>query len=461
MDEFSALCFTWNTQSVRMAESMGCGTVEFSLTGCKRYEADFIPPLVDRIVEAAPSVFVCALQEDAKPGSHLISHALPLALKTIGYTLLKRARWIGVGCTTLQRLCGSGELIQRGLRMAVFASDTWLQSIPTSARSMLVYETSAWPATGFDAFTRGKGGLAITLVVPGIGRVSFLNCHLPFYAASVAETNSRRIENGLMTQTRALERLIAVCEKEHCSDHLIVLGDLNFRVLNFSHGIDAAAVHDALSLSLESRKTVYKTRDELRLAIDYGAVTARLREGISNAGPAAFMPTGKMRHGRDAGAVTRDAYYFGDDAAQNPSWCDRILYCSRNSEHHTIQCTAYDRFESGITMTRSDHSAVTALLRIYTTRKIANDVFFPHSVACDSVNGFSTNSFTSAANSVTSELPFPINDSVSMTRLSDDSSDNADDDESDTVPCAKIGTSAQNWDREKNWDRKKLGPKKI
>ena len=30
-----------------------------------------------------------------------------------------------------------------------------------------------------------------------------------------------------------------------------------------------------------------------------------------------------------------------------------------------------------------------------------------------------------------------------------------------TVPCAKIGTSGKNWDRQKKWDRKKLGPKKI
>ena len=38
------------------------------------------------------------------------------------------------------------------------------------------------------------------------------------------------------------------------------------------------------------------------------------------------MPTGKMRHGRETGCVDRHAYYFGHGAAQNPSWCDRILY---------------------------------------------------------------------------------------------------------------------------------------
>lgn len=363
---FTALCFSWNTQSVRIAETVGCGTVDSSWIdySCKRYEPDFIPALIDKLVDRKPSVFVCALQEDAKPGSHLISHALPEALGNIGYSLLKRSRWLGVGGTTFQRLCSNGELVQRGLRLAIFACEEWLAQFSAQAKSMLVYETSAWPATNVDNVTHGKGGLAITLFVHGIGRISFLNCHLPFSASTVKQSNEDRIGNGLLTQTKSLSRLIALVEKTHCSDHLIVLGDLNFRILNFSHGVDAASVHEALARSTESRYNVYKTRDELRLAIDYGALAARLSEGIDNSGPSFFMPTGKMRWGRDADSTVREAYYFGDDAAQNPSWCDRVLFCDKDSAPHVLQCKYYDRFEHGVTMTRSDHSAVLCFLEI-------------------------------------------------------------------------------------------------
>lgn len=368
MDEsaFTALCFTWNTQSVRIAETVGCGTVDSSWIdySCTRYDPDFIPALIDKLVETKPSVFVCALQEDAKPGSHLISHALPEALKNVGYLLIKRSRWLGVGGTTFQRLCNSGELVQRGLRLAIFANEEWLAQLSTQAKSTLVYETTAWPATNVDNVTHGKGGLAITLYLPGIGRISFLNCHLPFSASTVKQSNEERIGDGLLTQTKALARLIALVEKTHCFDHLIILGDLNFRILNFSHGVDAASVHDALARSTESRMNVYKTRDELRLAIDYGALSARLSEGVDNCGPCHFMPTGKMRWGRLANSTTREAYYFGDDAAQNPSWCDRVLHCDKDSAPHILRCKYYDRFEHGVTMTRSDHSAVLSLLEL-------------------------------------------------------------------------------------------------
>jgi hypothetical protein len=97
------------------------------------------------------------------------------------------------------------------------------------------------------------------------------------------------------------------------------------------------------------------------------------------------MPTGKMRHGREPGSTDRRAYFFGHGAAQNPSWCDRILYgtadqalrCATDRTGHrqrrrerptegdgAIRCLLYDRFETGQCMVRSDHAAVIGMLEI-------------------------------------------------------------------------------------------------
>lgn len=390
------MCMSWNTQSVRLSESLGTGHRAGSWfdMSFKRYDPDFLPALVQNIVRSECHLFVCALQESAKPGSHFISDALPAALDEIGFALLHRNRLMGVGATTFQQLCREGDLMARGLRLAVYARRGW------AADQTIRIDENWWHATNFDVLSRGKGALAICLYVRGLGRLCFMNCHLPFDARSVALKNSERVITGMSEQVKSLRSLISRCRAAHAPHYLILMGDLNFRVLNFSEGgVDPTNIWHALVASLDSRKGVYERRDELRLAIGYRSLPP-LMEGIDNSGPYRFMPTGKMRHGRQSGCVERRAYYFGHGAAQNPSWCDRILF-ARN-EHlsgdcdpfllnddradranqagddedddicvglrrqslgmaegsGTIECTMYDRFESGQTMTRSDHSAV-------------------------------------------------------------------------------------------------------
>lgn len=377
------MCMSWNTQSVRLSESLGSGHRAGSWfdMSFKRYDPDFLPALVQHIVRSECHLFVCALQESAKPGSHFISDALPAALDEIGFKLLHRNRLMGVGATTFQQLCREGDLMARGLRLAVYARREW------AADQTIRVDENWWHATNFDVLSRGKGALAICLYVRGLGRLCLMNCHLPFNARSVALKNSERVITSMSEQVKSLRSLISRCRAAHAPHYLILMGDLNFRVLNFSDGgVDPTNIWSALVASLDSRKGVYERRDELRLAIGYRSLPP-LMEGVDNSGPYRFMPTGKMRHGRQSGCVERRAYFFGHGAAQNPSWCDRILYArnehlsgdcepSLESDNNnvtedrihaeralpegfgSIECTMYDRFEAGQTMTRSDHSAV-------------------------------------------------------------------------------------------------------
>lgn len=164
---------------------------------------------------------------------------------------------------------------------------------------------------------------------------------------------------------------------------MVVLGDMNFRVLNSSTPSLSSphSVWNVLHSSDERRKRMFDARDELKQAIQYGALPP-YREGVNNVGASTFMPTGKMRHGRQSGDVQVRAYHFGRNETQNPSWCDRILYARADEvvantcrphavrgERYvegrgSIECSFYNRFEHGQSMTKSDHSAVIASILV-------------------------------------------------------------------------------------------------
>lgn len=395
---------TWNTQSVRMAETCGGAA---PLPGSwldmsyKRYDPDFLPDLLQRVAQSKCDWFVCALQESAKPGSHFLSDALPHALAALDFVALHRNRMMGVGATTVQTMVRDGSILTRGLRLALYVKREWLQSHRCSL------DENWWHATPRDVLTRGKGALAICVHVAGLGRVCVMNCHLPFDAPSVARDNAARVTSGMSQQVCALRSLVQRCCTAHMPHYLVVMGDLNFRVLNLSDGlVQPNAIFDALVHSPESRRTIFERRDELRLALGYGALPA-LREGCDNEGAWRFMPTGKMRHGRESGSTDRRAYFFGKRCEQNPSWCDRVLYARtedwaddgtlqtdvesatqcKNSRkmanqqpvaytgegRGVMRCATYDRFEAGQTMTRSDHSAVIATIDILYIEKKDSD----------------------------------------------------------------------------------------
>ena len=376
----SIFCMTWNTQSVRLgstcssldgfAQDLSLLEESWSDMSYKRYDPDFLPQLCRKIDESNCDWFVCALQESAKPGSQFMSDALPNAMKSLGFNLLRRNRMMGVGATSFQTLFKTGGLLTRGLRLAVYAKQSWCE------QNHYVIDENWWHATPSDLLTRGKGALAICIYVRNLGRVCLLNCHLPFDAKSVAEDNDIRVTQGMSHQAQTMRSLVDRCCAAHSPHYLIVLGDLNFRVLNKSDGkLDPDSIYDALAHSAESRAQVFEQKDELRIAINHNALP-QFVEGVDNCGAATFMPTGKMRHGRESGSTQRNAYFFGKHAEQNPSWCDRVLHakvsemqgcksdCNKGEGNGKIKCTHYDRFECGQSMTRSDHTAVTSLIAI-------------------------------------------------------------------------------------------------
>ena len=393
--QLSILAFTWNTESVLIAETLqrnGQEPVSFyseSWLGCK--QPDFLPELFSQHIfkeegsenpQGKHHLIVVALQESAKPGDYLLSHAFGNQLGE-RYVLVKRGRMMGVGRTTLNAFRREGAVRTRGLRMAIYARKDFIPFVHFQAEKAVL-------CTLQDYLTRGKGGYGIVLRVDGFGLMAFLNIHLPFVASTLRKGNHARQATGVRQQDDAFNNILKQFLHRQALHHLFILGDLNYRVQNPAGVVNAADLCAAMNQSEEFRKKIYIECDELRKSISLKNLPLPFEEGINNAGPT-FMPTAKMHHERETGSTLPGSYKFGTNNHRNPSWCDRILYLpgslqktptisqllsealEKNRENDDSDfvssnspaiCTYYDRFESGETMTCSDHSAVCAYFTI-------------------------------------------------------------------------------------------------
>lgn len=375
--------FCWNTESVRIAEAVK-HTGQEAVSMLSEYwfqceQPDFLPELLAKVLpkeggeeggtgEKQYDLLVFGLQESAKPGDYLVNaicHELGNR-----YTLLRRQRMLGVGKTCWKSFVSDWEVKLRGVRMAVFARSDFEDRVALIGDAFV-------PCPGRERVTHGKGGVAIVLRVVDIGVIAFLNVHLPFDSRTLDGSNRARIQTGVAHQNKALNALIEYVQEQYRGIHyFFLMGDLNYRVLHRENQVDARAMYQLMSESAEQRRRVYETRDELKQSIDYGALPPFM-EGIDNRGPE-FMPTAKMARNRTpSGTTSAEAYKFGSNYQRNPAWTDRILYASHRELEQTerpqrlkaeygriiegdgdITCFLYDRFESGRTMTLSDHSSV-------------------------------------------------------------------------------------------------------
>jgi hypothetical protein len=383
--------FSWNTQSLRISESMTRTSEEEKSQslisrhwfGCE--SPDFLPELMKTYIfpegkaNGAYHLLVFALQEDAKPGSYLMSHAIPFELGN-RYRLICRERMMGIGKTTIDSLKEEYSCKARGLRIGIWAREDW-------ASNVTLEKTIEIPIPGQNQLTRGKGALVACIQVANHGRIAFANCHLPFESTTIGTTNEHRWKTGVEYQNWCMNLVLRTCVHQLSPDLLWVVGDLNYRLLNpdaASTHADARAMWIKLTTSIEDRREIYRTCDELKLSMDMRLVPP-MKEGPDESGPVHFLPTNKLRNSRASGDTSEIAYKFGKRNQRHSSWCDRILFCNRNQwllfygdefvvsqpppasvsflsapvqKNIEAKCVLYDRFESGILMTHSDHAAV-------------------------------------------------------------------------------------------------------
>lgn len=390
------MCFSWNTESVRLCETLDPevktahrrGNIfgQYTPGGWLECEhPDFFRYMKTEIDVRQPDVVFVGFQEDAYPGSYFHSHFLPEEMGKIGYTLLKRTTLKGVGKTSADALM-QGKILTRGLRSSVYVKTGFNDRLVMSE----TYLKQTLPDDGqlthlcglIGSVARNKGATVSYMGIPGTDNViALINSHLPFDADSVkvsmAKFNAMIRQNALFNSDICFnnifeELVLKQREKGMNISHVIFMGDLNYRL--WTGNIPATVVGQMIigdPHSKELYERLYREYDELRQQKEKRNIYY-MEEGINDEGPR-FAPTCKMRIERNMACdldpyrqslpdKPSDCWTLGKQDQRVPSWCDRVLYSKLDANSDlNLMCRAYERFDIGDTMKKSDHAGVMAV----------------------------------------------------------------------------------------------------
>jgi hypothetical protein len=383
--------FIWNTQSVRLCETMDPAESTSHRTGVLspyRFAAeipDFFLPLMEQIRKHDADLIVIGFQEDASPGSYFHSHFLISEMPKHGYHLVKRTKLMGVGDTTYQSLFEM-DFKLRGLRASIYAKTILAQQILEEEDTLTKDIGTTQKEYVCSYMFRNKGATCSYIRVPRVGTIAFINAHLPFSSKSLLQSALQRDPmvrtNHVLSQNIAFNEIYRrlILDLKVPPDYVIYMGDFNYRV-NSEHG--ATQISNALQERgcQELYRQIYLHYDELHQEMSKYNIYV-LEEGVNNEGPL-FLPTAKMSKQRtmdyDKGldghgdlsqpyqitnALAGTCFKTGVADQRIPSWCDRVLYKTITEHGSKMQCLCYQRFDVGQTMKKSDHAGVISVFLI-------------------------------------------------------------------------------------------------
>jgi len=386
---FNIFIMTWNTESIRLCETMDLEVKTrnrsagmFGISNPEMWYDGTIPEFFHKLSDEIknhkyPELIVIGFQEDAYPGCYFHSHMLPEEMPKLGYDIVKRTKLQGIGVTSYKAVINDWDLMARGLRLSIYAKKELIETIRSSEidlRENLEYDGQLHYLhnNGINQYTRGKGAIASYIIYPGVGIMVFICAHLPFMSHSLIESKYKNDymirQDALSQQNICFNNILRTFVKDQKfePDHIFLFGDLNYRV-NYSNAKDLAQkIIDEGNIPLY--KNIYTNHDELLAQMKMGTIYGML-EGIDNEGPL-FAPTCKMSKERK---LTKDSknedpekyYKTGKFYQRSPSWCDRILYCDYTLKSpFNINAISYDRFDTGTTMSKSDHAAVIGVFNL-------------------------------------------------------------------------------------------------
>lgn len=372
---YKLLVFSWNTESISLAESLNPEVVDENRQSyssvipgitswrCNSFLPDFFPDLEKKIKEEDVGVVVIGFQEDRFPGSYFHSHFLPEQMEKLGFSAVKRTKLMGFGVTSYKGLF-RGDIFERGIRVSVYAKRGLVPLIEKEEAEM----RKAVGNQGQDEYlcssclTRSKGATVSYLKLPGVSRLAFVCCHLPFNSKSLIvgklQGNTMIRQTELNSVNACFNNIVQdlVLLQDQVPSHVIFFGDFNYRLQSPGSASEVAAGFQ--SGNPEFLKEMYTKFDELREQTLRKNIY-EFHEGVEGRGPC-FPPTCKLKKGRKEDELV---FKTGRLDQRVPSWCDRILY-KTFSGTGTLACTSYERFDKGQTMTNSDHAAVLAVFKI-------------------------------------------------------------------------------------------------
>jgi hypothetical protein len=375
MSGVKILSFCWNSDGIRICETNSPHKKEQSRKGVKGLLkqdcdfADFLPAVKSILSENDPDIVCIGFENDPSTGTYFHSTLLPPRMIKMGYTKVHRDTKKGV--VIKGSVIGKGD-ISRSLRLSVYAKQKLVNKVNSNKNYNCSYSAD------------GAGAMSVTLTLNNDKVITIINTYISFDKDSIKlSRTSIGNHSGVTTdrEGRDIEKLgdpmirqdslsyanmcyngiirEIILNNKWRPDHVILMGDLNYRVNQMNIGADLIAKMIPRSSDASLIKTYYEY-DELRNQARKENIY-KFDEGIDDSGPM-FPPVCVMKKGRECGdnyinCWEEDPYYI------LPSWCNRVLYKSYNSEDKMC-CLKYDRFDHGSTMKKSNHTAVYALFKI-------------------------------------------------------------------------------------------------
>jgi hypothetical protein len=212
-------------------------------------------------------------------------------------------------------------------------------------------------ATGIGGVLGNKGGLVVRLNIEHTV-LAFCSCHLAAHEGA-AHNGVRNAQcREVMRETYRVIGGERKLDAAHVADHLIWLGDLNYRVDLSISGVQPAGVRADKERHEEHVKAVQAivaeekweellAADQLRHAREQGDAFV----GFTEAESFGFAPTFKVL--RQPGTTYK--------TQRTPSYCDRILWRSMAPSQGRLALT---RFDSVPAVSTSDHKPVRAVFEL-------------------------------------------------------------------------------------------------
>lgn len=375
------LALTWNSQGVRMCESLNRDEIQQHRSGLLttwRYDCetfDIFSQLAEQINQKQPTLVVIAFQEYTGPGNYAHSYLFPNEMPKLGYK--------EVGHKGLQYVSQVPRSGNQGLKTLVYLRSEFegqiTPALGPSKRSFRDYRSTLVPTqvrgdfpkylTNFELGPEyPNGGLAVYLKLSNGQTLAIMNVYLPFDATNMDQTYQLRDSRNRLPSTDLTTSIFndiydhLITKSQVYVDHVIALGDLNFRMAPYSDWSPITVGATLLELQGSPEfSTEVQQQDELyrnlhRLPKFEEGVTVFRENGRTSQGPQ-FRPTCELIPGRTNSNDLRD-YQLKN---RTPSFCDRILYQSRplagTGPSPVLTSLEYGSIDQGIT-TKSTHAAV-------------------------------------------------------------------------------------------------------
>lgn len=328
MGEASVLCFTWNVGNAAPVDTEHHAWIP---AGGRGFDLVVVGTQESAGWDKEEKLRASHTQARGKPSADLDG----ITLENVALGAWERL--------VLGRLGGGWAVVRHvalmGMRLTVYARREAIAGSITNVRS-------ARSATGLGGQVGNKGGCVIGLTY-GALRLGFASCHLAAHMGEVAARNADFYE--VLRETSAGAGASPTTDICFSFDHLIFMGDLNYR-LQLGGGEAAArdtpeGTQAALALAKGKRYAELLRHDQLRLCQAEGTAFLGFREGAP-----VFPPTFKVE--RQAGVQFQHK--------RTPSYCDRVLWKSMPAREAGLVQTYLGSLPA---VSTSDHKPVLAHFR--------------------------------------------------------------------------------------------------